>query len=217
MQIQGLGIVDDTIYITDTRELVSWPLEASWRTAQSAHDAKRVTVGLAIHPPGCDTRHLALSHDCSQIAFAIWSTISLYNVGAREILDKHTMGNNVVTNILFSPSGRHLYVITSTVSFTRNQRPSAFYFVKLKIGEDRRCVNATKQFPQGDFSRDVIVRSHYGYGVRSRSEWVEDSGGNKVLWLPPSWGTEDGLCTRWDDNFLALVGGKNLVPIIIEF
>jgi len=30
---------------------------------------------------------------------------------------------------------------------------------------------------------------------------------------------EDGgrIGARWDGNFLALVGGKNLVPIIIEF
>jgi len=65
------------------------------------------------------------------------------------------------------------------------------------------------------WSENNILRSPHGYGVRIRSEWVEDSGGNKVLWLPPSWRYESEA--RWDGNFLALVNSKNPVPVIIEF
>jgi len=56
-----------------------------------------------------------------------------------------------------------------------------------------------------------------GYCIGSRSEWVEDSGGSKFLWLPPNWGTEHGSDARWNGNFLALVGGNNSMPITIGF
>ena len=65
-------------------------------------------------------------------------------------------------------------------------------------------------------SRDDLFRLH-GCCVRRKSEWVEDTGGKKLLWLPPNWRVGYYTEARFDDDFLALVGGHRPVPIIIEF
>jgi len=202
LEILGLGIVGDTIYITDAHELVRWDLEACG-TVQGARGAGRVTVNLAPHIRADIVAHAAFSRDCSQIAFATDHTVFLYDVRAQGIVSQHREDRNIMA-ILFCPDGCHLYVTTSFCGMFES------HLVKLKTGEDRCLVNPT-------WSMDRILRSPHGYGVRSGSEWVEDSGGNKVLWLPPSWRMDPIWEARWDGNFLALVDSKHPVPIIIEF
>jgi len=208
--ILGLGIVGDIIYITDAHELVSWDLEACG-TVQGARGAGMVTVNLAPHIRADVVAHAAFSCDCSQIAFVAYPTVLLYDVRAQVIVSQYREDREI-EHISFSPDGCHLYAITSEDGGLYPLfRPFEPHFVvKLKMGEDRCFVNTT-------WSLDEIFRSPHGYGVRRESEWVEDSGGNEVLWLPPSWRTKDELRTRWDGNFLALVDGKHPVPITIEF
>lgn len=213
IEIWDLQIVDNTIHITDIHKLFSWHLEVCGM-AQSAHDTNRVTVDLAIHVRQGSVEHIVISHDCSQIAFVVWDTVFLYDVKAQKFFDKFRLGQ--VTDILFSPDGCYLYVITTNNSGLRTQ-PFDFHFVKLEIGEDQCFVKGARWFVEASWSGDEILQSPHGYGTRSGSEWVEDFRGNKVLWLPPSWGVGFGLAARWDDNFLALVHGSNPMPIIIEF
>jgi len=217
IQIMDLGIVGDTVYITDTKTLVSRNLEA-WGTVQSARGTGRATVNLAAHTGGDEVEYVALSRDCSQIAFATHSSVFLYDARGPKrrpkrgpkILGKHTTYGYEVTDILFSPGGSHLYVIALRLSNPHSWERHSFCFVKLETGVDRCFVNETT-------SEDVVLHSRHGYGVGNGSEWVEGPGGGKVLWLPPGWRTKPGLGVRWDGNFLALVGGNNPVPIIIEF
>ena len=210
MKIRDLFVVNDTIYVTDACELVSWNLEA-WGAVQSVHDTNRVAVDLADHVHRGDVDLVALSKDCSQIAFTTWNpnTIFLYDLRAQDILDKRYMDNDIM-NIQFSPNIPHPYIITYDPSVSNS-------LWKLEIGEDRRFAAMTELVLPDEWSMDSLLRPHHGYSIWSGFEWVEDSGGNKVLWLPPSWRTEHGLDARWNSNFLALVSGHHPVPIILEF
>ena len=214
-QIRDIGIVDDTIHVMDAHGLISWHLEAAG-TAWDIRDARRVAVELATHTRGGDVERMVLSHNCSQIAFNIGETVFLYDVKAREIVDKRTMDDEV-TDIQFSPDGHHLCVTTIVGIYNGYERPSIHCFVKLEVGEDRRFTSVTKEFLQDEWSKDSLLRPHNGYCIGSGSDWVEDSGGSKVLWLPTSWRTEHGLGARWSGNFLAIVGGHNTAPVIVEF
>jgi len=201
--ILGLGIVGDTIYVTDVHELISWDLEACG-TVQGARGAGRVTVNPAPHTRADDVKYAVFSRDCSQIVFATYHTVLLYDVRAQGIISQHREDRNIMA-ISFSPGGCHLYV-----DFYDGGLGTHLRVVELETGRDRCCVD-TIWFEYG------INRFPHGYGVGIESEWVEDSRRNKVLWLPPSWRLEYGSEVRRDCNFLALVDGKNPVPIIIEF
>ena len=213
MQIRDLRIVDDIIYMTDAHWLAIWHLEAGGIVQNTPN---RTTIDLVTHARGGYAEQVALSNDCSQIAFTVGETVLLYDVRAQEISDERTMGDKVM-DIQFSPDGRHLCVITIVGIYAEHERPSILCFVGLEMGEDRRFSNMTSRILQDEWSRDRLLRPPHGYCVGSGSEWVEDSEGGKVLWLPPSWRTEHGLGARWSGNFLALVGGHNPMPIIIEF
>jgi len=199
----------------DARGLVSWHLEGVV-TVRNARDARRVTVDLATHAHGGSVERVVLSHDCSQIAFAMEETVFLYDVKTQEIFDKRTIDDEIM-DIQFSPDGRHLCITTIVGIYGEHERPSIHCFVKLEMGEDRRFAGATREFLQVEWSRDNLLRPPHGYCIGSGCDWVEDSRGNKVLWLPPSWRTEHGLGARWNGRFLALVGGHNTTPIIVEF
>ena len=189
VSILGLGIVGDTIYITDAHELVSWDLEACG-TVQGARGTGRVTVNLAPHTDADDVRYAAFSRDCSQIAFATDYTVFLYDVRVRGIVSQHREYERIM-DISFPPGGCHPRVTTSSFESDLMEYMKTFW------------------------PEDKILRSSHSYGVRR--EWVEDSGGNKVLWLPLSWRTEYRWDIKWDGNFLALIDSKHPVPIIIEF
>jgi len=215
IQILDIGVVGDTIYAMDTSGLVSWRLEGVG-TVQDTHDASRVTVDLATYAHGGSVEHMVLSHDCSQIAFTVEEIVFLYDVKAQEIFDKRTM-NDKIMDIQFSSDGRHLCITTIVGIYNKHERPSIHCFVKLEVGGDRRFANVTREFLEVEWSRDSLLRPPHGYYIGSGSDWVEDSGGSKVLWLPPSWRTEHGLGARWNGRFLASVGSHNMTPIIVEF
>ena len=214
-QILDIGIVDDAVYAMDARALASCQLEAGG-TVRDAHDVRRVTIDLAAHAHGGSVERVVLSRDCSQIAFTTEETVFLYDVEAQEIFDKRTMDDKIM-DIQFSPDGRHLCITTIVGIYDEHERPSIHCFVKLEMGEDRRFGNVTREFLEVEWSRNSLLQPPHGYRIGTGSDWVEDSKGSKVLWLPPGWRTKHGLGARWNGRFLALVGGHNLRPIIVEF
>jgi len=214
-QILDIGIANNAVYVMDARGLASWHLEAAG-TMRDARDARRVAVYLATHAHGGSVEHATLSQDCSQIVFTTEETVFLYDVETREISDKRTMDDKIM-DIQFSPDRRHLCITTIVGIYDEHERPSIHCFVKLEMGEDRRFGNVTREFLEVEWSRDGLLRPPHGYCIGTGSDWVEDSRGRKVLWLPPGWRTEHGLGARWNGRFLALVGGHNPMPIIVEF
>jgi hypothetical protein len=73
-----------------------------------------------------------------------------------------------VMDIQFSPDGRHLYVIASSVS-TLNSNDPPFLFRETGDGEGSALLDVTRQFLQDEWSRDRLLRPPHGYGIE---EWV---------------------------------------------
>ena len=217
MRILDIKIVGDAIFVADGHKLVSWGLE----TGKLVHDDETAAIAASTSDP-----YLALSNDCSQIAFADNKTlssydekkISLYNVQTRRILHSHTV-RDTVEDIRFSPDGRQLWFATILDGVVIG-------LVKLERGEGGEFVGVAEEVI-GDKRSDSalswanLFSSHAwrcgGKFERDTFEWVADSKGSKLLWLPLSWRVKESRDVRWDGNFLAFVGSDYPGPIVIEF
>ena len=208
VQIRDIKIVDDTIFVTDGRKLVSWHFDTQERGG-STHTTRRKNEALRVH---VGTEPFALSNDCSQIAFTLKGTVFLYDVGPRRVIGNFITSGSVI-DIQFSPDGYQLWFIVNPSS---GDTPIS-YHVELVRGRDSCFANATTRPLESGWSWDSLFRSpHECRIIGSWSEWVSDPRGN-VLWLPPSWRTTYGLEARWNGKLLALVDGHHPEPIIIEF
>ena len=224
MKILDIKIVGDVLFVLDGCRLVSWHLETRMRVQDNSTRA----ISVSIQPP-----YFALSDDCSQIAFSNdlppsfrddWALsspdrkeISLYNVQTRRILCSHTVRGSV-EGIRFSPDGRQLWFATCD--------DNDINLVKLERGEDGEFVVMTTEHIGNKLDASVLswanLFSSHGWRCGGKSlweifEWVADSEGNKLLWLPLSWRVERSRDVRWDGNFLAFVGSERPDPIVIEF
>ena len=108
--------------------------------------------------------------------------------------------------VRFSPDGRQPWFFGTRADFISYRE--TFVLVKMDDGE-------TATGGLSDKWSWVNLFAPQGWYVRGEGEWVMDSRGNKLLWLPFSWRTWEGM--RWDGNFLAFVDGHHTEPIIIEF
>ena len=212
VQIQGIKIVDDTIFMVDKHRLVGWDLKAG-REVDGGCNVREAIVN-EILDIDASAEHLTLSHDCSQIAFIGGSGVFLYDIKAQKILKsiKRTM---TPVDIRFSPDGCQLWFADITHIYAFNH-VFAFNYQKLDMVGDWSPTKVTSGSPGGKCSWSNLFTSH-GYHAKTGSGWVMDSDGNKLLWLPPNWRARVWKEERWEGNFLALVGGCNPVPIIIEF
>ena len=203
MEIQDIKFVGNTIFVVDEHKLASRDLKAD-RAVDGGHSAGGVTVGhtLTIGP---HAEHLTLSHDCSQIAFSRDNTLFLYNVKSQESVYKDI--GRKANGIRFSLDGSKLWPIRGA---------DDYYLRGLELVWDWSSGEVTKVSPE---DRELLFDppSLHGYHIGVGSEWVEDSKGGKLLWLPPNWRIKDLQDKRWDGDFLALVGAHHPQPIIIKF
>ena len=191
--ILDIEIVDDTIFVAGGRKISSWRL----KTGEPAgdHEIPAITAS---------TPHLTLSDDCSKMAAVDVRGISLYDVRTQSVLYRHTE-LDWVSDIRFSPDGRQLWFVPGFNTISS--------FVKLEMGDP---ANATTE-ETSDLWSWINLFSRYGWRIGGESEWVADSRGNKILWLPLSWRAKQWRDVRWDGRFLALVHRDHPDPIIIEF
>ena len=210
MRIRDIKIFGDTIFVADGYKFVGWNLEPEG-IADGACISGKATVDETL-TIGAPMEHVEVSNDCSRIAFVDKEKVSLYDVQARRILCRY-LTHDSVTDIRFSPDGRQLCLITNRHAHYRNQ-DIAHHLVKLKIMEDQCIMTA-------ELLRDgwpwVGHFSTHGCHIGNGSEWVTDSRGSKLLWLPPNWRTQRWQDVRWNGNFLTFVGAHHPEPIIIEF
>ena len=94
--------------------------------------------------------------------------------------------------------------------------PSSYHLVRLEMEGDWDSAQASSWELQSKWSW-VNLFSSCGYNVGKGTQWVVDSRGKKLLWLPPNWRALIPEEVRWEGNFLALVGGLHSIPDIIEF
>lgn len=203
MKIQDIKVIGNTIFAVDNYKFVSWDLEAG-EIAYPSSGTRRVTIdeALSIVP---HAEHLTLSNNCSQIAFAVDTTLYLYNIGTQKSICQE-IGRRA-RGIKFSIDGRKLWPI---------RVPDIFYLKGLEMVWDWSSGEVTKVSPE---DRELLFDppSPYGYYIGIDSEWVENSRGGKLLWLPPNWRICDLQNRRWDGDFLAIVGYHYSQPIIVKF
>lgn len=220
IEIQDIRIVSDTIFAVGKCKLVRWDLETG-ASMPGAYDTEGEAINerLAIGADLDAVEHFRLSNDCSKIAFSIGHGVFLYDIKSQEINKYMTLGR--VIGIWFSPDGHQLGFIADRtqshgiVSSILDHEPVS-YFTQLEIAEKHLVIKATQDLV-GQWSWVKVLQSPHGYHIGSGSRWVEDSGGRKLLWLPPSWRARSACDIRWEGNSLALVDGHHLEPIIIEF
>ena len=196
MPILDIKITNNTIFAVGGDEVVRQHLEAGG-IVRSSHSAMRRI------PDDAPIQFNTLSSDCSQIAIAHTYGASLYDVQTQTLCSQ--MVDECVFDTKFSPDGLQLWLLCSN-----NMGGS---FIKLEWGRDG---NVTRKDLNDEWSW-VNLFSPHGWHVGGNSEWIADSGGNKLLWLPLSWRTKQWQDVKWDGDFLAFVGSYHPEPIIIKF
>ena len=93
------------------------------------------------------------------------------------------------------------------------------WLVKLERAGDGSVVCVAWEYLSDRHDTRQVWVDHFSNGrhVRGRSEWVVDSRGKKLLWLPLSWRVKSSQDVRWDRNHLAFVSGDHPAPIIVVF
>jgi hypothetical protein len=152
------------------------------------------------------TLHLTLSNNCSHIAFFKDTMVSLYDVQAQRILCSHIVHDGMY--IRFSPDGHQLWVAAG------DGLGSIALLVKLGREDENFVEGSTEDLSDWSW---VNLFSPHSWQVGTESEWVVDSQGMKLLWLPVSWRTRWHWNVRWDGKFLAFVCSTFLNPVIIQF
>ena len=194
MKIEDIRIFDDVIFMVDANTLISWHLKAD-KVVNSNQT-------LDIDYPASQ---LTLSHDCSQIAFSLLGKIFLYDVKTQKTITKDI--GHCVDGIRFSTDGPQLWYVTEDDGLS---------FVGLKIAEGwSSLIETERSLEDGRLLFNLC--SPLGYDVGIGSEWIVDSKGSKLFWLPPNWRISQQWDIRWDSNFLAFIGPEYQKPMIIEF
>ena len=207
MKILDMKIINDTIFIVDEYKLASWDLKAG-RTVHSFCDAGVVVFDepLTISHYG---GYLALSHDCSQIIFTNeGGSISLHNVKDSKTTTKD-IGFSSIYDLRLSPNQHRLLLL-------KQNNLQAFHTHLELDFKVEGFGNMTKMYLRSEWMWANYFSLH-GYHVQEDSEWIIDSEGHKLLWLPPNWRIKDWRDVRWDGKFLALIGHHHLEPLVVEF
>ena len=206
VEIQAIGIVDNTIFVASEHKLVSWNLGAEeGATVSGSHNI------YALSPWIGQAGRLVVSSDHSQVAFTSGKsgTIILYDITAQKLTKPQA---HVITpDVQFSQDGHWLYVCNC---YLHRFNPFMIYLIKFEM-EGGCLVSTSEKCLEDRESWDRFFPPSHRYRV-VMSNWVVDSSDCKYLWLPPNWRTEDESDVGLDGRFLALVGNHHQKPIIME-
>ena len=207
VQIQAIGIVDDTVFVVGGDRLTSWNIGVGeGPTVSGSHDITTVSA----HMDG--TSRSVSSNCCSWVVFVVGQAVILYDKTAHTVLAKFVM-DGVDPNIQFSQDGCKLYVCSRGNRGWPFQPPS-FHLIKFKRG-DGCSVSVTAKL----LEEYKLLERYFPPSPRYQfvqHNWIEDSSGCKYLWLPPHWRSWYGSDMELEGRFLALVGSHHQNPIIIE-
>jgi len=209
MEILDIKIINGAVFAVGTDQLRGWDLEKGAIADTSAYNVSMATLDKI---PFGRPEFAALSNDGSRVALAARNTVFLPNATTQGFVER--VVDSLIARIRFSPDGHQLWAALARPSFPLPGSQTNYSFVKLELEDDWRPSNV--ELFECDRSWVSTFRSPRGFHVGRGSEWVVDSEGRKLLWLPPSWRVKDELDAKWDGNFLAFVGDNHRVPIIIE-
>ena len=159
-----------------------------------------------------------LSDDGAQIAIIDNECLILYDVESQQIISRDdVIRGRDITGVLFSPCKSKLWC-TSTYSEPLEGWPyiGGGDVIQVEI-EREQVVSSAMHELEDEWSFFGFFKSCDGFHLGCDGRWVEDSGGKKIFWLPPSWRVREMKDLRWTGNCLALVDGNREKPIIIQF
>ena len=191
-QTLDVKIADNVTFVSKVLGLNSWHQEMGM--------GRRIPPGLPVGEAddtlaiNVDKEQLTFSHNPSQIIIATMSEVFLYDVKTQktipEDMDKWAMPTWSDQHELWSIKVDHDWHYVTLVGPVRLENKG------LNIKEL------------------LLGLSPHEYYVRYHSEWVMDTRGRRLLWLPVAdrkWGCYRVYNVKWDSNFLATSG------LIIEF
>jgi len=218
MQIQDIKDINNTIFVVDTHKLASWKLEAGG-IQYTTCGVRRMAISKLL-ASASDPRYLVLSHDCSQVAFVDGTKVFIYNVETEEILKSIEWSLGFAEG-QFSPNGHQLWLTMPRV-FT-----GGWKILKFDLSGDWAAMEDLSKYNDthgGQWAHDTVDSQAWPgnhpphrYHIRVGTQWVTDSRGGKLLWLPPNWRINNEWDIRWDANLLTLLHCNHPLPIIIEF
>jgi len=204
MKIQDIKLFDNDVFVVDKCALVSWNLEGG---AQGVRRATFDVTGVKLS---------ALSNNCARIAISTRNSVFLYDVMVQEFDHEYDGVEDPVeylTDIQFSPDGRHLWLVFGAPG---NDGPKSYRALDAIVTDNWSCIGPEYTNMSQD-GRSWDGHFPLGYHIRDGFEWAEDPRGKKLLWLPPDWRTKCMVDARWDGDFLALVKTSHPEPLIIKF
>ena len=191
MQILGVKIAHNTTFVLGVLGLAAWHGEMSIARSLSAgetHSHKTPAID-------ADSGSLMSSLDLSQVIFTDGERVYLYNIKTQktvpEDVEKWTMTNWGNQHQLWS-------ILVGC----------DWHYVTL-VGPVRVTNGGT------EMGGSSLGPPLYGYNVKGDSEWVMDSRGRKLLWLPPNWRNIYWSRVTWGGDFLAKFDFSK--TILIEF
>ena len=210
--IQQMKFVHNAILVFSGNQLAKWNLESDGKVKGGVNPE----VLTQIVPMGIHT----LSNDGALLA-SFKQRLFMYEINSHKIISscevrRACIGADV-EGVQFSPCQSKLWFWS--VEYNNNPGYSfllagCFTQVELQRGH---FVNSTVHKPVDEWSLLALLHSSDGFHIGHGGQWVEDSRGRKLFWLPPNWRVRRIDKLIWSGNLLALVDGHHEKPIIIQF
>ena len=202
IEVQGLGVVGDTVVVIGDRKAITWDLpggdsipdarvglEDSSRTINLGGSWKYSAIGASISP---DSRHIALTARHTVNYLYVYSASTGRRLGM-EAIEGHAPW--------FSPDGCDVWCVEDSGA-AEVRRVSGGQKVLERVG--------VGHLPQGS-----PWASSRGYRI-TNDWWIVGPDGKRLLMLPPLWQSWSAIQRVWKGQFLALLHGGLSEPVILE-
>jgi hypothetical protein len=203
MEIYGLGVTTNNVIVIGNEKIVTWDLPAGdcvLDARANVHDSVRTIVFDPPVPPRGQSDTASISPDFNYVAIVLDTHLEIYDistgkrlVGTTSIILHRPWFTRDGREVWSSPTGEGWKIIKSGKSDVIGLEP---------LQSDAR--------PSGGY----LWESPHGRDVVGDC-WILGSRGKRVMWLPYSWRVHESE-RIWDGQFLALLGGRLLEPVILE-
>ena len=236
MEIEHLGLDENTIVVVDKKKIVSWALAIESARANVSDNIQTTTFDLSPLSNGQGFITLFLSPDLSLVVISwhsyigILASMGIYDVSNGRCLavarpnlgmlkSSSTSHQLRVTNTskiemaecagpFFTPDGHEICCVT-------HQQNSPVY--RWQIVDESES-GTTRLQPLGMAGCPSVIlpwQSSFGYTVTDDG-WILSSTQKRLLWLPPRWRSYDQY-RIWSGEFLGLRHPQLAEPVIIQF
>ena len=213
MEVLGLRMTQNAIVVVAEGEIVTWNLptedralstpvnikDSIWTTVLDYSPPKQRTILLTPHTSiSPNLNYIAIAYDRSEDHAAL----NIYDVSTGKCLT----GTRIEARTpWFTQDGCEVWCKPLDDGSVRGWR----------IVEDNES-DLTKLEPLGSTAPPPGSPWQSPRGHRVTREWVLDSSGRRLLWLPRRWRSDGGSSMRWGGRFLGLLHADLLDAVILE-